>query len=784
MNLSEIKPGCSGVIKSIGSEGHLRRRIVDMGLTAGTCVEVVRYAPLGDPIEINIHGYNLSIRKSEAEEINIFESNKEYEQFLQNTKNNSEIKEKSVVPLLSSPPSSNSGMTVALIGNPNSGKTTLFNNLTGSYQYVGNWPGVTVERKEGKIKNISEDVTLVDLPGIYSLSPYSPEEIITRQYILEENPNLIINILDATNLERGLYLTTQLLELDLPVIAVLNMEDLLFSKGKVIDYKKLEKSLGIPIVPISASKNKGIDNLIFRISSVFKNGAKSRSIVNIYSDEIESSLKEIDRIVNNDKNYIRNNRFKIIKVFEDDMYVTESLKISLENLKKIDSVREKLSEKMGKESDMIIPDERYKYICSLCDKVIKNVKNKNVSTFTGKVDKILTGKYTAFPSFIIFIFSIFYITFGPIGSCLKTFCENFINGNTYSTMNRILEYFGASGWCRSLVLDAIIGGVGSVVSFLPQVILLFVLLSLLEDCGYMSRAAFIMDKPLRRIGLSGKAFVPLIMGFGCSVPAIMSTKILENKKDKNLAVFLIPFMSCSAKMPVYLLFESEFFPKHQAVVIFSLYTIGILVAIFTAWIFKENLFKGEDSPFIMEMPDYKFPSLKNVWLSVWDKIEDFIERAGTIILLATIVVWILQSFNFNFEFVSDNSQSMLANLGGFIAPVFSICGFGNWQASVSLITGIMAKESIVSTLSVLHGADNSAELSEFLKSSFSVCSAISFMVFSLLYTPCVAALSALHKEFRSFKLTFISVLYQLFVAYLFSALTFQILSLIFKCINL
>lgn len=784
MNLSEIKPGCSGVIKSIGSEGHLRRRIVDMGLTAGTCVEVVRYAPLGDPIEINIHGYNLSIRKSEAEEINIFESNKEYEQFLQNTKNNSEIKEKSVVPLLSSPPSSNSGMTVALIGNPNSGKTTLFNNLTGSYQYVGNWPGVTVERKEGKIKNISEDVTLVDLPGIYSLSPYSPEEIITRQYILEENPNLIINILDATNLERGLYLTTQLLELDLPVIAVLNMEDLLFSKGKVIDYKKLEKSLGIPIVPISASKNKGIDNLIFRISSVFKNGAKSRSIVNIYSDEIESSLKEIDRIVNNDKNYIRNNRFKIIKVFEDDMYVTESLKISLENLKKIDSVREKLSEKMGKESDMIIPDERYKYICSLCDKVIKNVKNKNVSTFTGKVDKILTGKYTAFPSFIIFIFSIFYITFGPIGSCLKTFCENFINGNTYSTMNRILEYFGASGWCRSLVLDAIIGGVGSVVSFLPQVILLFVLLSLLEDCGYMSRAAFIMDKPLRRIGLSGKAFVPLIMGFGCSVPAIMSTKILENKKDKNLAVFLIPFMSCSAKMPVYLLFASAFFPKHQAVVIFSLYTIGILVAIFTAWIFKENLFKGEDSPFIMEMPDYKFPSLKNVWLSVWDKIEDFIERAGTIILLATIVVWILQSFNFNFEFVSDNSQSMLANLGGFIAPVFSICGFGNWQASVSLITGIMAKESIVSTLSVLHGADNSAELSEFLKSSFSVCSAISFMVFSLLYTPCVAALSALHKEFRSFKLTFISVLYQLFVAYLFSALTFQILSLIFKCINL
>ena len=784
MNLSEIKPGGSGVIKSIGSAGHLRRRMIDMGLTVGTRAEVIRYAPFGDPIEINIHGYDLSIRKSEAEKIEIFENSKDYEQFLRSSKNNPEIKETRVVPFLSSPPSSDGGIKVALIGNPNSGKTTLFNNLTGSYQYVGNWPGVTVERKEGKIKNINEDVTLVDLPGIYSLSPYSPEEIITRQYILEENPDLIINILDATNLERGLYLTTQLLELDSPVVAVLNMEDLLLGKGKIIDYKKLEKSLGIPIIPISAVKNKGINNLIFKISNIFKGAKKSQSMVNIYSGEIEDALKKIDNIVNKDKNYVRNNRFKIIKVFEDDMYVSESLKISHEDLKKIDVIREKLSEKMGKESDMIIPDERYGYICLLCENVIKNIKNKNTFTFTGKADKILTGKYTAFPSFAVFIFSIFYVTFGPIGSSLKTFCEEFINGNTYITMSRILEYFGASNWCKSLVLDAIIGGVGSVVSFLPQVILLFVLLSLLEDCGYMARAAFIMDKPFRRIGLSGKAFVPLIMGFGCSVPAIMSTKILENKKDKNLAVFLIPFMSCSAKMPVYLLFASAFFPEHQAIVIFSLYTIGVLVAVFTAWLFKENLFKGEDSPFIMEMPEYKFPSLKNVWLSVWDKVKDFIERAGTVILLATIAVWILQSFSFNFEFVSDNSESMLANLGGFIAPLFSICGFGNWQASVSLITGIMAKESIVSTLSVLYGADNSAELGGVLKDSFSLCSAISFMIFSLLYTPCVAALSALHKEFRSFKLTFVSVFYQLFVAYLFSALTFQILSLIFKFINI
>lgn len=383
MNLSEIGPGGSGIIKSIGSEGHLRRRMIDMGLTVGTRAEVIRCAPFGDPIEINIHGYDLSIRKSEAKKIEIFENSKDYEQFLRASKNNPAIKETRVVPFLSSPPSNGGGMKVALIGNPNSGKTTLFNNLTGSYQYVGNWPGVTVERKEGKIKNINDDVTLVDLPGIYSLSPYSPEEIITRQYILEENPDLIINILDATNLERGLYLTTQLLELDSPVVAVLNMEDLLLGKGKIIDYKKLEKSLGVPIIPISASKNKGINNLIFKISNIFKGVKKSQSIVNIYSGEIENALKEIDSIVNKDKNYVKNNRFKIIKVFEDDMYVSESLKISPEDLKKIDVIRENLSEKMGKESDMIIPDERYGYISLLCENVIKNIKSKNTFTFTG-----------------------------------------------------------------------------------------------------------------------------------------------------------------------------------------------------------------------------------------------------------------------------------------------------------------------------------------------------------------------------------------------------------------
>ena len=785
VNLSDVKPGDCAIIKKIGSKGLLRRRMVDMGLTPGTFVKVVKYAPFGDPIQIKIHDYDLSVRRSEADDIEIFKNEKEASAFFKSEKNSKLKSERKIVPFLASPLTETSKhvFTTALIGNPNSGKTTLFNSLTGSYQYVGNWPGVTVERKEGRIRGINEMVNLVDLPGVYSLSPYSPEEVITREYILNECPDLIINILDATNLERSLYLTTQLLELDFPVVLALNMTDLLFYKGKVIDYKVLEKELGAPVVPISAGKNKGIDLLLNKISDMYISKKKFRHGISIYSEEVEHALSQIENLISKDIKYIPNSRFKVIKIFENDPYVMSEARVSSQDVVEIENIRNHVSFLYSKEKDMIIPDERYEYVMRLCKVSIKSDKKVGKISFSDKVDKILTGKHSALPCFFIFVFLIFYITFGPIGSTLKHWCEKIITDNTYYTMEKVLNYLGASAWCKSLVLDSIIGGVGAVIAFLPQVILLFTLLSILEDCGYMARAAFVMDRPFRKIGLSGKAFVPLIMGFGCTVPAVMGTKILENKRDKNLTIFLIPFMSCSAKMPVYLLFASAFFPHHQTAAILSLYGVGIAVGIFTAWIFKESVFKGNSAPFIMEMPEYKIPSLKNVWLSVWDRTKDFIERAGTVILIATLIVWCLQSFSFNFQFVTDNSQSILAKIGGFIAPIFSICGFGNWESAVALLTGVMAKESIVSTFSVLYKADNSEQLSNILTEIFPLRSAISFMIFTLLYTPCVAALSAIHKELGNYKLTILSLVYQFFMAYVSSALIYQVLSLISKCVG-
>ncbi len=782
--IGNMNPREIGIVKKVGCSGALRRRIIDMGVTPGARVEMIKSAPFGDPLEIKIHGYNLSIRKSEADSIELFENDfdaqilrEKSHKYFSDKFNSSDIVKKIPIVAYGDKEKSESPR-IALIGNPNSGKTTLFNNLTGSYQYVGNWPGVTVGRKEGRIKDLESEVTLVDLPGIYSLSPYSPEEIVTRDYMLNENPDLIINIIDSTNLERNLYLTTQLLELDIKMILVLNMTDLLSYKGQKIDYDTLENELGVKVIPISAGKSEGIETLLKEISKFDFYKSESRKALNIYSKYVEKALDDIENVVNVGNKYVKNNRFYNVKIFENDPLIMQEIKLEKDKLNKVKEIRSLLSAKYEKDKDIIIADERYSYICALCEKAVKKLKKP--FSVSNNLDKIVTGKYTAIPLFLIIILSIFYITFGPFGIMLKSWCESFINGNMYSTVEKILNYVGASYWSKSLVLDAMISGVGAVISFLPQVILLFTLLSLLEDCGYMSRAAFIMDKPFRRIGLSGRAFVPLIMGFGCSVPAVLGTKILENKKDKNLTVFLIPFMSCSAKMPIYLLFASAFFPRHQTLVVFSLYFLGVLVAILTAFLLKDTLFKGESSPFIMEMPEYKLPSLKNVWLSVWDKTKDFIERAGTVILLATIAVWFLQSFNFEFRLVRDSSQSILATIGNFIAPVFSLCGFGDWRSCVALLTGIMAKESIVSTLSVLYGGGSVVALGEILPSVFSVCSALAFLVFALLYTPCVAAFSAIHKEFENRKLTIIFIIYQLFIAYLCSALTYQISSLLFK----
>ena len=781
-NLSKLKPGEMGIVKKIGSQGALRRRIIDMGITPGVEIKVIKYAPLGDPIEVSVHGYNLSIRKSDAAQIEIY-SKIDSKSFFKNKKSVfAGVSEHFSLPPVSARTSECENYSIALIGNPNSGKTTLFNNLTGSYQYVGNWPGVTVARKEGHVRGTDLQINLVDLPGIYSLSPYSPEEIVTRNYIMNESPDLIINILDATNLERNLYLTTQLMELDARILLVLNMSDLLEHKGKSIDCELVEKKLGLPVVSISAGKNEGIDVLIKKVENILISKKNTFGVRPVYSPEIESALKKIDNMISLKTAYVGNERFRAVKIFEDDPIVITEMGITSKQAAEIEKMRDNISKIYEKDKDILIADERYQSICSLCDKAIKKSKKEKFITRSHIADKILTGKYTAIPCFILFMLGIFYITFGPIGSTLKNLCESFINNNTRDSIEHILNYVGASNWSKSLVLDAVIGGVGAVVAFLPQVILLFTLISLLEDCGYMARATFITDKAFRKIGLSGKAFVPLIMGFGCSVPAVLGTKILESKKDKNLTIFLIPFMSCSAKMPVYMLFASSFFPNHQMAAVMTIYIFGILVGILTAFMFKDTLFKGEDAPFIMEMPEYKMPSFKNVFMSVWDRTRDFIERAGTVILVATIVVWFLQSFSINFEMVSDNSQSILANIGNLVAPIFTLCGFGDWRAAVSLLTGLMAKESIVSTLSILYAGDNPENLAHILTENFSQSSAVAFVVFALLYTPCVAALSAIFREFKDKKLIYISVIYQLFVAFLFSALVYQTFNLVQKLI--
>ncbi|BED93076.1 MAG: ferrous iron transport protein B [Candidatus Paraimprobicoccus trichonymphae] len=670
-----------------------------------------------------------------------------------------------------------SNYKLVLIGNPNSGKTTLFNQLTGSNQYVGNWPGVTVEKKEGLLKNSHISVKIVDLPGIYSLSPYSPEEVLTRNYIIEENPDLIINILDSTNLERNLYLTTQLLELNIKTVLALNMTDILEKKGRILNFKILSKKLGIPVIQISASKNKNINDLIKVIFLNLNKKNTENEDMKIFSLEIKNILDKISDL-------LEVNKFEATKIFEDDFMTIKKLNLSERKKNNLNLIKNSIVLPEFMDREILIADQRYKFICNLCKSCIWNFNSKKFNiSFSDKIDKILTGKYTAIPIFIVFILIIFYVTFGPAGNYLKNLFEVVINDNVGYYVKYLLNYFHASVWTKSLILDAVIKGVGSVISFLPQVLLLYTLLSFLEDTGYMARAAYIMDKLLKKIGLSGKAFIPLLMGFGCSVPAVLGTRILENKKDRQMTIFLIPFMSCSAKIPVYLLFASSIFKNYQTFLIFSLYIFGVILAIFTAYLFKDTLFYGENPTFIMEIPSYKLPSFKNLWIHIWERTKDFVERAGTVILVATILIWFLQSFNIKFNYISDSSKSIISVIGNFISPVFTICGFNDWRAVVSLLTGLIAKESIVSTMSVLYNTDNIQDLSNMLTNSFSIYSALSYLIFILLYTPCVAAVSAIQKEFKNTKLTLISIVYQIFIAFLFSSLVFQfgiLFSKIFK----
>lgn len=659
---------------------------------------------------------------------------------------------------------------IALAGNPNCGKTTLFNQLTGSNQYVGNWPGVTVEKKEGRIKNKQGlEMSIIDLPGIYSLSPYSPEEIVTRNCLLHDNPQVIIDIVDATNIERNLYLTTQIAELGRPMVIALNMIDMLEKNGDTIDEKLLERELGIPVVPISASKNIGIDALIEKTVELAK-GPKYVTVKNIYSKDVNNVLLDIEEALEEVKqSKYHRKRWTAVKLFEGDSVTWNHYDFTQAQRDHIISHIEEVNSSKNIDREMIIADERYKYICGITSRAVHKNHDPCKLTISDKIDRIATNKYLAIPMFLVTMFLVFAITFGPVGNFLRDGAAWLISDVLAGGLTTLLHSVNASDWAESLVIDGIIGGVGSVISFLPQIVLLFTLLSLLEDSGYMARAAFIMDKLLRCIGLSGRAFVPMLMGFGCTVPAVMGTRILESEKDKKLTILITPFMSCSAKMPVYLLMVSMFFKDSGPFVIFGIYLLGVVIAILTALLFKSTVLKGKNSPFVMELPPYRLPSAKTLLLHIWERVRDFLVRAGTVLMGASILIWFLQGFNFQLQMVDSADESILASIGMLIAPVFSLCGFGDWRASVSLVTGIAAKESVASTMSVLYGGS--------LAGAFSTLSAFSFLVFVLLYTPCVAALTAMRREYGSRKWLVLSVVYQLVVAWVASFAVFQIGSL-------
>lgn len=678
----------------------------------------------------------------------------------------------------------NKNIKIALVGNPNCGKTTLFNQLTGSSQHVGNWPGVTVEKKEGSLKFRNVNIDVLDLPGIYSLSPYSSEEVITRNSLIDDNPDVIINIVDATILERNLYLTTQLLELQKPMIIAFNMTDVIEKKGDIIDYNAFRTELNVPIVPISANKGIGIKELL----DLAVRCAESKSKVsrkNIYDDKIEKVISKIENELAAEPNFYKmknsvNLRWLAIKIFENDELVIKKIKLPKNLSKNIDLYRKMLSIPEHVDEQMVIADQRYKYIYALCKSAIKRKHPPEYITLTDRIDKIVTNKFLAVPIFALIMIFIFYITFGPIGSFFRIQFEFLIKNVFGGFILNLLTNLGAAEWSKSLIVGGIIEGVGSVISFLPQVMILFTLLSILEDSGYMARAAFITDKLLRKVGLSGRAFVPLLMGFGCTVPAVLGTRILEKENDKKLTILMIPFMSCSAKMPVYAMFITALFKEHQVLAISSIYLLGILVAIFTAMVFKKPVLKGETASFIMELPEYRLPTFKNLCLHVGERVKDFIVKAGTILVAATIIIWFLQSFNISFQMVADRSQSILASIGMGISPIFSLCGFGDWRAAVSLLSGLIAKESVVSTMAVLYGTGGLDGISHVISEQFTTISAYAFMVFVLLYTPCVAALSAIHKELKSTKWTIIAVGYQLILAWVASVLVYQIGTLVFN----
>jgi ferrous iron transport protein B len=762
VTLKELEIGESAIIDAVGGKGELRQHFLDMGVIPGAEVTLEKYAPMGDPMELKIHGYELTLRLADAEQIEVHKepnSKSENNNNNLNGKSGKNGRRKSKTTNTEHPGLGEGGrfhvkadenplpegtqLTFALAGNQNCGKTTLFNQLTGSNQHVGNFPGVTVDRKSGSIRGRA-DTQVTDLPGIYSLSPYTNEEIVSRQFILNEKPKGIINIVDATNIERNLYLTMQLMELDVPMVLALNMMDEVRGNGGSININKMEETMGIPVVPISAAKNEGIDELVSHAMHVAKYQERPGRLDFCDEDEhggaVHRCLHGImhlieDHAVNADIPV----RFAATKVVEGDGRIIKALKLTQNEEEMIEHIICQMEEERGLDRAAAIADMRFSFISKVVEQCVVKPHESKERERSRKIDEILTGKYTAIPCFIGIMALVFWLTFNVIGAWLQGVLEALIEQITLAA-DAALAAAHVNNVLRSLMIDGIFNGVGSVLSFLPIIVTLFFFLSLLEDTGYMARVAFVMDKLLRKMGLSGRSIVPMLVGFGCSVPGVMASRTLPSERDRKMTIMMIPFMSCTAKLPIYGFFTAAFFPGRGGLIMVSLYIIGILVGIMAALVSKNTLFKGEAVPFVMELPNYRMPGIKNVAQLLWEKAKDFLQRAFTVIFLATIVIWFLQTFNLKLDVVEDSKDSILAMIAGVIAPIFKPLGFGDWRISTALITGFMAKESVVSTLSILFGDTAS------LKAALSPLAAASLLVFCLLYTPCVAAIASVKRE--------------------------------------
>lgn len=769
MTICDLEIGQSAVISAVGGEGALRQHFLDMGLIPGIEVTLIKYAPMGDPMELMVSGYSLTLRLADAAQIditNVHEHPGGRGEVLEPIQPSKDIphpgigeegrgreRDRDV---------SEDHIVFALAGNQNCGKTTLFNQLTGSNQHVGNFPGVTVDRKSGVIKGYP-GTEVVDLPGIYSLSPYTSEEIVSRQFILEEKPSAIINIIDATNIERNLYLTMQLLELNVPIVIALNMMDEMTGNGGSVLINEMEEILQVPVIPTSAAKNQGVEELaehavrIARLGETHgrvdfcnpkdHNGAVHRAIHGIMSlmgDHAEAAGIPV--------------RFAVTKLIEGDPLVEEALKLTENERDMMDHIICQMEEECGMDRSAAMADMRYTFIRRLCHQTVIKPKESKERIRSQKLDRFLTGKWTAIPAFVAIMGLVFWLTFNVIGAFFQNLLDEGIQIITHWT-DQWLTAMDVATPIHSLIIDGVFTGVGSVLSFVPIVVVLYLFLSLLEDSGYMARVAFFMDKLLRRVGLSGRSIVPMLVGFGCSVPAIMSSRTLPSERDRKMTLLLIPFMSCSAKMPIYAFFANAFFPKYAASVMISMYFIGILMAILIALIGKNTVFKGEAVPFVMELPNYRMPGAKSVLQLMWDKAKDFLQRAFSVIFIGTIVVWFLQNFNFSMNMVSDPQSSMLAALAGFLAPLFIPLGFGNWQMVTALISGFLAKESVVSMMAVVYGGTAA------VRSAITPLAAFTFMVFCLLYTPCIAAVATIRKE-QGRGAAILMVIFQCVVAWL------------------